>query len=245
MGTAASIIDANELKRLYEQQFEDDLEHPSRSDVDRRTTLGMLQASRRMAAGVLREQNHQDIWIWSDLHLGHAGTISLFGRPFEDPEDMDGQLFEAWRRTVRPDDTIICLGDVVFSALRGKRRKQVAALPGRHKMLVIGNHELGIAGDGVPGFSEVYSVLYAAGHPPLLMTHFPLRRVPEGCVNLHGHLHNARVRRSTGHINVCVEQVHYEPRSLTRIRRLAKHLVVHNRAVPGRTTAQQLALVAG
>ena len=63
------------------------------------------------------------------------------------------------------------------------------------------------------------------GDPPLLMTHFPLRRVPEGCVNLHGHLHNATVRGSTRHINVCVEQVHYRPRSLTAIRRLAKHLV--------------------
>ena len=49
-------MDANELKRLYEQQFEEDLEPPIGEDVDRRTTLGMLRASRGMAAGVLREQ---------------------------------------------------------------------------------------------------------------------------------------------------------------------------------------------
>ena len=36
-------MDANELKRLYEQQFEEDLEPPIREDVDRRTTLGMLR----------------------------------------------------------------------------------------------------------------------------------------------------------------------------------------------------------
>ena len=106
-GTAASVMDANELKRLYEQQFEEDLEPPIREDVDRRTTLGMLRASRGMAAGVLREQYHQGIWIWSDLHLGHPGTISVFGRPFEGPEDMDKRLFGVWRRTVRPDGTII------------------------------------------------------------------------------------------------------------------------------------------
>ena len=35
-------------------------------------------------------------------------------------------------------------------------------------------------GVGVPGFDEIYSVLYAGGDPPLLMTHFPLRRVPGG-----------------------------------------------------------------
>ena len=235
-------MDANELKRLYEQQFEEDLEPPIREDVDRRTTLGMLRASRGMAAGVLREQYHQGIWIWSDLHLGHPGTISAFGRPFEGPEDMDKRLFGVWRRTVRPDDTIICLGDVVFSGLWGQRRKRVVAAPGRRKILVFDNHELGIAGVGVPGFDEIYSVLYAGGDPPLLMTHFPLRRVPEGCVNLHGHLHNATVRGSTRHINVCVEQVHYRPRSLTAIRRLAKHLV-RGEVVPGRTTAHQLAHV--
>ena len=240
--TAAWVMDANELKRLYEQQFEEDLEPPIGEDVDRRTTLGMLRASRGMAAGVLREQYHQEIWIWSDLHLGHSGTISVFGRPFEGPEDMDKRLFGVWRRTVRPDDTIICLGDIVFSGLWGPRRKRVVAAPGRRKILVFGNHELGIAGVGVPGFDEIYSVLYADGDPPLLMTHFPLRRIPEGCVNLHGHLHNATVRGSTRHINVCVEQVHYRPRSLTAIRRLAKHLV-RGEVVPGRTTAHQLAHV--
>ena len=242
-GTAESVMDAKGLKRLYEQQFEDDLKPPIRKDVDRRTTLGMLRASRGMEAGVLREQYHQEICIWSDLHLGHSGTISVFGRPFDGPEDMDNSLFGIWCRTVRPDDTMICLGDVVFSGLWGKRRKRVVAAPGRRKILVFGNHELGVAGVAVPGFDEIYSVLYADGDPPLLMTHYPLRRVPEGCVNVHGHLHNAKVRGSTRHINVCVEQVQYQPRSLTQIRRLAKHLVVRNRVLPGRTTAQQLALV--
>ena len=115
---------------------------------------------------------------------------------------MDKRLFGVWRRTVRPDDTIICLGDVVFSGLWGKRRKRVVAAPGRRKILVFGNHELGVAGVAVPGFDEIYSVLYADSDPPLLMTHFPLRRVPKECVNVHGHLHSAKVRGSTRHINV-------------------------------------------
>ena len=76
------------------------------------------------------------------------------------------------------------------------------AAPGRRKILVFGNHELGVAGVAVPGFDEIYSVLYADGDPPLLMTHFPLRRVPKECVNVHGHLHSAKVRGSTRHINV-------------------------------------------
>ena len=237
-GRPVSVMDANELKRLYERQFGEDLEPPVRDDVNPREALAMLRASRGIAAGVLRERCHQRIWIWSDLHLGHSGAISVFGRPFDNPGDMDDRLFGVWRRTVRPDDTIICLGDVVFSGRWGGRRGRVLAAPGR-KILVFGNHELGNAGVAVPGFDEIYGVLYAAGDPPLLMTHFPLRWVPEGCVNLHGHLHNATMPGSARHINVCVEQVHYRPRPLTAIRRLARCLV-RGEVVPGRTTAHQL-----
>ena len=189
---------------LLEHIVAAELEDRQRRSVERRLTCARLGRFKPLADWD---------WIWSDLHLGHPGTISAFGRPFEGPEDMDKRLFGVWRRTVRPDDTIICLGDVVFSGLWGKRRKRVVAAPGRRKILVFGNHELGIAGVGVPGFDESYSVLYPGGDPPLLMTHFLLRRVPEGCVNLRGHLHNATVRGSTRHINVCVEQVHYRPRS--------------------------------
>ena len=74
------------------------------------------------------------------------------------------------------------------------------------------------------------------------MTHMPRRAVPEGCVNMHGHLHGARVRGGTRHINVSVEQVHYRPRPLRAIRRLAFRIVGVD-SVPGRTTAQQLGQV--
>ena len=67
----------------------------------------------------------------------------VFGRPFENPEDMDKRLFGVWRRTVRPDDTMIGLGDVVFSELWGKRRKRVVAAPGRRKILVFGGRRDG------------------------------------------------------------------------------------------------------
>ena len=142
---------ATSWERPYEQQFEDDLEQPIREDVDR----GRLWACCGLRAGwrpaCSGSSTIRKSWVWSDLHLGRPGTISVIGRPFEGPEDMDKRLFGVWRRTVRPDDTIICLGDVVFSGLWGKRRKRAVAAPGRRKILVFGNHELGIAGVGVPG----------------------------------------------------------------------------------------------
>jgi len=37
----------------------------------------------------------------------------------------------------------------------------------------------------------------------------PLRNVPDGCVNVHGHLHNRKSLSRTHHINVSVEQLRY------------------------------------
>ena len=177
--------------------------------------------------------------MWSDLHLGHAKSISAFGRPHRTPEEMDDQLFDAWWRAVDSGDTIVNLGDLTPGGLSGRRLKRLRAAPGR-KVLVLGNHEFTRGVDvGVEGFDEVYSSLFVAGSPALLLTHIPLRRVPPGCVSVHGHLHDDRVRGSLAHINVSIEQLAYQPRRLADIRRLAAELAA-GRMLAGRTTARWL-----
>ena len=235
-------LSAEELKALYERQLTEDLEPPVAGHVDRLGTRRLLTASRRMPPGELREQDHPAVWIWSDLHLSHAASIHAFGRPFYTPAEMDDLLFGRWCRTVGPDDVIVCLGDVALRGLFGSSLRRLRESPGR-KVLVLGNHDVSIGSVVVAdGFAEVCSTLYVAGDPPLLMTHMPLGTVPEGCVNVHGHLHGARVPGRTRHINVSVEQVHYRPRPLTAIRRLALRIVAGD-TVPGRTTAHQLSQV--
>ena len=82
-------------------------------------------------------------WIWSDLHLGDRGALEVFGRPFEQVDQMNGHLIGEWSRRVREDETIICLGDVADrEAWRDRRlRAHVRGCPGR-KILVLGNHDL-------------------------------------------------------------------------------------------------------
>ena len=139
---------------------------------------------------------------------------------------------------VAPEDTILILGDVTVHPLWGRRLKRVRQAPGR-KILVYGNHEITRARSvDNDGFDEIYSTLYVDGDPPLLLTHVPLGVVPDGCVNVHSHLHQGRVPGSTAHINVCVEQLHYRPRALTALRALARRLV-RGDTVRGRTTAHQ------
>ena len=51
-------------------------------------------------------------------------------------------------------------------------------------------------------------------------------------MNVHGHLHAGRVKGSTAHVNVSVEQIDYRPRRLTDIRRLAA-VLARGRWLPG------------
>ena len=237
-GNAA--MDAHQLKLLYERQLAEDLEPPVAESVDRRATRAMLRASRAMSAGELCEEDHAAVWLWSDLHLAHALSISTFCRPFRSTQEMADELFGRWRLTVDPEDTIICLGDVSLPPLWGDRLERVRKAPGRRKLLVFGNHDVNpVRGIDGAGFDDVHSTLYVPGDPPLLLTHMPLRRIPPGCVNVHGHLRHERVAGPSRHINVSVEQVDYRPTALTSVRRLAGRLV-RGEAVKGRMTAHQL-----
>ena len=69
------------------------------------------------------------------------------------------------------------------------------------------------------------------GEPPLIWTHYPLREVPKGHVNIHGHVHDDPPRR-TPHINVSVEQLDYSPIPL--------HVLVRGEYPKGKTTLERL-----
>ena len=121
-------------------------------------------------------------------------------------------------------------------------RNSTAPGPGRirdFRHRLFGNHDVNRLGElNVEGFEEVHPTLFAEGDPPVLMTHMPLRHVPEGCVNVHGHTHNA-APTSARHVNVSVEQIRYQPVQLEKIRRLARELVA-DRYPARETTAERI-----
>ena len=189
----------------------------------------LLSVSRARGAVEL-EGDDGRVWIWADLHLGDVDALTFFGRPFRSVDDMDHLLVERWQSVIGRNDFVVCLGDVTRGATSLPSLERLGGLPGR-KVLVFGNHDR-----SAKGFDVVCGSVYTHGDPPLLLTHLPLRRVPPGCVNVHGHLHAGRVKGSTAHVNVSVEQIDYRPRRLTDIRRLAG-VLARGRWLPGRTTA--------
>ena len=150
-------------------------------------------------------------WVWSDLHFGDRGALFAFQRPFGDVGRMNRHLLREWRRRVRPDDTIICLGDVAHpDAWRDRRLVlDIRDCPGK-RVLVLGNHDLNRAALREAGFTMQCPLALCATDPPLALSHCPLRRIPAGAINLHGHLHEG-TEPTPRHINLAVEQTDYSP----------------------------------
>lgn len=204
----------------------------------------MRRAINAHGAGVLDEPDAR-VWVWSDLHLGHANIIEYQGRPHASVPAMDAELWQRWREASAPERTVVCVGDVALSkAVCAATWERIAGLPGS-QVLVVGNHDLdGRTGDlRVEGFHRVKAILTSPGDPPLIWTHAPLPEVPAGQVNVHGHQH-ATPPGDGPHINVSVEQLAYRPIRLDRLRRLARVLVA-GAVPPGSTTLERVERVEG
>ena len=227
-------MDPQAARRLYRADLEAQL-HATGGKSRKRTYRAMLRAVAEHRGAELQTPD-EDVFVWSDLHLGHANIIEYQERPFFDSPDMAAQLWERWEAVLQPDSVLVLVGDVAMGdALCETTWSRIRTSPGRHKHLVIGNHDLtGLGELRTEGFDDVWSIMTSTGSPPLVWTHYPMREVPAGYVNIHGHVHGTPPGASP-HINVSVEQLDYEPVSLVRLRPLAQALAAGDVPAGGTT----------
>lgn len=123
-----------------------------------------------------------NIYLIADTHFNHKNIATYCQRP----ENFTELIIKRWNEVVKPEDTVIHLGDVQI----GKKSEWIMpALPGR-KILVRGNHDrqqsctwwmehgFDFACDGMR-FRNCW------------LTHEPDTLRAGGCdLNIHGHLHN-------------------------------------------------------
>ena len=76
----------------------------------------------------------------SDCHWNHHNILRYDNRPWQSVEDMNREMIELWNATVKPDDLVYILGDVVWSNKLEDWTKILAHLNGR-KFIVKGNHD--------------------------------------------------------------------------------------------------------
>ena len=212
---------------------------PQRKVSGKQGLRAMMRAVPQHPAGEFNEPD-EDVLVCSDLHLGHENIIGYCDRPFLDVEDMNRTLWDHMHAALTPDTVLVVVGDMAMrQALNAATWQRVRELDCRGRHLVLGNHDLTGAGRlRAQGFDRVWSLMVSGGEPPLIWTHYPLDEVPDGYINIHGHVHDDPPRR-TPHINVSVEQLDYEPVSLAALRALAG-VLVRGEYPAGKTTLERL-----
>ena len=170
------------------------------------------------------------VFLTSDTHFGHAGVCRFTEadgvtkiRPWTDPDEMDEEMIKRWNDTVRPNDKVYHLGDVVINR---KSLKTLSRLNG-DKVLIRGNHDIFRDDEYRVYFRELRAYHVMNG---MILSHIPLHEASLGRfgVNIHGHLHTNRVKKARGidaktgatlysdendvrYHCVCVEQTDFTP----------------------------------
>ena len=163
------------------------------------------------------------VFLVSDTHFGHFGVCKFTRndgvtklRPWDNPEEMDEEMVKRWNETVRPNDKVYHLGDVVINR---KALKTLGRLNG-DKVLIRGNHDIFRDDEYRQYFRELRAYHVMNG---MILSHIPIHSESLGRfgVNIHGHLHSNRVQirgfngKPMGIDNryhcVCVEQTDFRP----------------------------------
>lgn len=155
-------------------------------------------------------------YVISDVHFFHQSILKYdrIGQAlFTDVEQRFELMKSWWNETVKPDESVILLGDTCFRTDRLERMKELNGV----KYLVRGNHDefsewryLETA-----GFKRIFPRVCVAG---LLFTHYPIHpmELKRYNGNVHGHIH-AEIIDDPLYLNVCAEQIGYRPKLLREI----------------------------
>lgn len=160
----------------------------------------------------------KNVYVASDLHLGHANIIKYCDRPFESPDHMNAVLLENFKATLTDKDILIIVGDLAmnFKVFANPFLRQLAC----KKMLIVGNHDHDRKEDFFKFDVDIMLPWFSYGDK--VFTHYPM---PEFVLNdlgfetnVHGHIHNQPLHPMLGkgnrHINVSMEMHDYKPTQL-------------------------------
>lgn len=125
-----------------------------------------------------------NVYLISDTHFKHEKMRTYCDRP----SDFTDVLICNWKNTVKPEDTVIHLGDVAIGPVEDWEWI-IPSLPGK-KVLILGNHDdqRSVTWWMRHGFDFACEGLKFRN---CWLTHRPDTSRAGGCdLNIHGHLHN-------------------------------------------------------
>lgn len=156
--------------------------------------------------------SRNQVFVIADTHFGHRKVTEF--RPWSTVEEHDRQLVERWNSVVRPSDTVWHLGD---ACLGGRDKLAVFASLNGIKKLVLGNHDTYPHDCYTPHFRKI---LGAAEWSDCILTHIPIHPYQLDTryrLNVHGHMHAARIEGDDRYRCVSAEQIDYTPKLLLEV----------------------------
>lgn len=161
-------------------------------------------------------------FLVSDTHFGHHGVCKFLKadgsklRPWDNPEDMDEAMVKLWNETVKPNDKVYHLGDVVIN----RRALPILERLNGDKVLIRGNHDIFKLVEYSKYFRDIRGVHVMDG---CILSHIPVHesQARRWRANIHGHLH-ANTLDNPWYFCVCVEQTEFKPISFDTVREQIK-----------------------
>jgi calcineurin-like phosphoesterase family protein len=168
------------------------------------------------------------LWFTSDTHFGHFNIIEYTKRPFKSLYHMDTDLIRRWNERVKPEDSVIFVGDFCFRNSKGGKEGEgttnraeyyLSQLNGK-VTIVNGNHDWN---NGVDSCIKSLVLHYGGGE--IFVCHEPEDAVVGYPLYLCGHVHNHwKIKKfgSVPMVNVGVDVWNYYPVSLPEIMKAIK-----------------------
>lgn len=114
-------------------------------------------------------------WFTSDPHFGHDNVLDFCNRPFEDMEDMLDVMRKNHNALVKPEDTVIYVGDIFFYMDKPVAKAYMDSLNGK-KVLVRGNHDRKARDMTQMGFDFVVEeMVMVIANERVTISHYPFK----------------------------------------------------------------------
>ncbi len=161
-------------------------------------------------------KNKKNIWLIADTHFGHEYMIKKGLRP----KDFNERIMKNWSESVKEDEIVIHLGDILISNRRGWPF-YIPQLPGR-KILTVGNHDhenyRWYMNNGFDFVCEKF--MWEIYGLKIIFSHEPLDNLCGCDINVHGHLHDGMHRGQSptdNHVLISTERLNCQMVTLENV----------------------------